>query len=100
MPLGRFWLDGPESKDQSMSFHSIKADAGNVLHLTEGAQSGSVAPSSARPLLPVLIILHQETSTPGRVGNALRSIGHGLDIRRRGLAICFRKRSMAMPERS
>src|SRR3954465_12046568 len=31
---------------------------------------------------PVLIILHQETSTPGRVGNALRLLGHPLDIRR------------------
>ena len=34
------------------------------------------------PLLPVLIVLHQETSTPGRVGNALRALGHPLDIRR------------------
>ncbi|CAN5543540.1 glutamine amidotransferase [soil metagenome] len=31
---------------------------------------------------PVLIILHQESSTPGRVGNALRLLGHPLDIRR------------------
>jgi GMP synthase (glutamine-hydrolysing) len=31
---------------------------------------------------PVLIILHQETSTPGRVGNALRALGYSLDIRR------------------
>ena len=37
-------------------------------------------PSAA--LLPVLIILHQETSTPGRIGNALRALGHQLDIRR------------------
>jgi GMP synthase (glutamine-hydrolysing) len=35
-----------------------------------------------RPLLPVLIVLHQENSTPGRVGNALRALGHPLDIRR------------------
>jgi GMP synthase (glutamine-hydrolysing) len=33
-------------------------------------------------LRPVLIVLHQETSSPGRVGNALRSLGHSLDIRR------------------
>ena len=33
-------------------------------------------------MLPVLIVLHQETSTPGRVGNALRALGHTLDIRR------------------
>lgn len=32
--------------------------------------------------LPVLIVLHQETSTPGRVGNALLTLGHPLDIRR------------------
>ncbi len=32
--------------------------------------------------LPVLIILHGPMSTPGRVGNALRAMGHPLDIRR------------------
>jgi GMP synthase (glutamine-hydrolysing) len=40
------------------------------------------APSPAASLLPVLIVLHQETSTPGRVGNALRALGHPLDVRR------------------
>ena len=34
------------------------------------------------PLPPVLIVLHQETSSPGRVGNVLRELGHPLDIRR------------------
>ena len=39
--------------------------------------------ATAAPLLrPVLIVLHQENSTPGRVGNALREVGHSLDIRR------------------
>ncbi|MGA7072612.1 glutamine amidotransferase [Bradyrhizobium sp.] len=33
-------------------------------------------------LLPVLIVLHQETSTSGRIGNALRALGYPLDIRR------------------
>src|ERR1700748_1227260 len=37
---------------------------------------------SGTPLLPVLIVLHQETSTPGRIGNALRALGYPLDIRR------------------
>ena len=32
--------------------------------------------------LPVLIILHGPTSTPGRVGNVLRAMGHPLDIRK------------------
>jgi GMP synthase (glutamine-hydrolysing) len=32
--------------------------------------------------LPILIILHQEHSTPGRIGNALRNLGYALDIRR------------------
>ena len=36
----------------------------------------------APSLPPVLIVLHQETSTPGRIGNALRSLGYPLDIRR------------------
>ena len=31
---------------------------------------------------PVLIILHQETSSPGRVGQLLQSMGFTLDIRR------------------
>src|SRR5579859_7139335 len=37
------------------------------------------APSS---LPPVLIVLHQEASIPGRIGNALRALGYPLDIRR------------------
>jgi GMP synthase (glutamine-hydrolysing) len=36
----------------------------------------------SRQSLPVLIVLHQESSTPGRVGNALRALGYSLDIRR------------------
>lgn len=35
--------------------------------------------------LPVLIVLHQENSTPGRVGNFLRKRGIPLDIRRPAL---------------
>src|ERR1700745_2871655 len=31
---------------------------------------------------PVLVVLHQETSSPGRVGNALRALGYRLAIRR------------------
>jgi GMP synthase (glutamine-hydrolysing) len=31
---------------------------------------------------PILIVLHQENSTPGRVGNALRDLGYPLDVRR------------------
>ena len=31
---------------------------------------------------PILVILHQENSTPGRVGNALRDLGYCLDVRR------------------
>jgi GMP synthase (glutamine-hydrolysing) len=31
---------------------------------------------------PILIVLHQENSTPGRVGNALRDLGYQLDVRR------------------
>jgi len=31
---------------------------------------------------PILIILHQEHSTPGRVGHALRQLGYELDVRR------------------
>ena len=31
---------------------------------------------------PVLIVFHQEHSTPGRIGNALRQLGYPLDVRR------------------
>ena len=44
--------------------------------------SGIPASSGVASLPPVLIVLHQETSSPGRVGNVLRAIGHPLDIRR------------------
>ncbi len=45
-------------------------------------RAAAPAPFAAEPLLPVLMVLHQETSTPGRVGNALRALGYRLDIRR------------------
>src|SRR6195256_6904958 len=61
-----------------MSFRSSKI-GDNILPFP--GQRALVAPDST-PLLPVLIVLHQETSTPGRVGNALRALGHRLDIRR------------------
>jgi GMP synthase (glutamine-hydrolysing) len=56
----------------------------NVLPFeSKGDGKGETAVSaSAESLPPVLIILHQENSTPGRVGNVLRALGHRLDIRR------------------
>jgi GMP synthase (glutamine-hydrolysing) len=33
-------------------------------------------------LLPILIVLHQETSSPGRIGDLLIRRGHRLDVRR------------------
>ncbi|MGA7310596.1 MAG: glutamine amidotransferase, partial [Pseudolabrys sp.] len=33
-------------------------------------------------LKPVLLILHQEHSSPGRVGQTLAKLGYPLDIRR------------------
>ena len=48
--------------------------------LVRDAAPAAAGPSAA--LLPVLIVLHQETSNPGRIGNALRSLGYRLDIRR------------------
>ncbi|MEA2860661.1 MAG: hypothetical protein QOC72_2700, partial [Methylobacteriaceae bacterium] len=59
-----------------MSFQSNKINAETVLPFPGRAQA------AAKSLLPVLIVLHQETSTPGRIGNALRALGHRLDIRR------------------
>lgn len=36
----------------------------------------------APPKKPILVVLHQESSTPGRVGHKLRALGYALDIRR------------------
>ena len=38
--------------------------------------------SADLPKKPILVILHQETSTPGRVGQKLRALGYDLDVRR------------------
>jgi GMP synthase (glutamine-hydrolysing) len=70
------------SDRKSMSFQSVKFDAPTVLHLPDGKPAAAAKPRPAKSLLPVLIVLHQETSSPGRVGNALRALGHELDIRR------------------
>ena len=45
-------------------------------------RGGTAARRGAQSRPPVLVILHQEHSTPGRVGNVLRALGHRLDIRR------------------
>ena len=39
-------------------------------------------PFSPPPRKPVLIVLHGEHSTPGRIGRVLRELGAPLDIRR------------------
>src|SRR5271169_5746449 len=65
-----------------MPFQSIRTNTGTVHYLPGSLPPASVPSSATEPLLPVLIVLHQETSTPGRVGNALRALGHPLDIRR------------------
>jgi GMP synthase (glutamine-hydrolysing) len=72
-----------------MPFQSIKASSENVLHFSGSAYTSPAAPSTVKPALPVLIILHQETSTPGRVGNALRALGYRLDIRRPRFGDCL-----------
>ncbi len=62
-----------------MPFQSSKITQKTLLHFPGRV---STARSAPEPLLPVLIVLHQETSSPGRVGNALRALGYSLDIRR------------------
>ncbi len=63
-------------------FQSDQILGENVLRFPGEAAAAAFAPSAAKALLPVLVVLHQETSTPGRVGNALRALGHRLDVRR------------------
>ena len=62
-----------------MSFRSNKT---SVVLPFPGGQPAVVTPPGVDPPLPVLVVLHQETSQPGRVGNALHALGHELDIRR------------------
>jgi GMP synthase (glutamine-hydrolysing) len=49
-----------------------------LIAATETAPRAS-DPSDRRP---ILVVLHGEQSSPGRVGNALRALGHPLDIRK------------------
>src|SRR6185437_12479179 len=72
-----------------MSSLLVQDNAETVPDLPGGVGTAPVAPSTAGPLRPVLIILHQETSTPGRVGNVLRSLGHRLDVRRPRFGDCL-----------
>jgi GMP synthase (glutamine-hydrolysing) len=70
-----------------MSFHSVKITTGTVWRVSSTANPSGNARfdesfATAKSPLPVLVVLHQETSTPGRIGNALRALGHRLDIRR------------------
>jgi GMP synthase (glutamine-hydrolysing) len=53
------------------------SSTGNIVPFPGRAESPGVLAKR-----PVLVVLHQEHSTPGRVGNALRALGHCLDIRR------------------
>jgi len=45
-------------------------------------QLGDLAMTPARSKPPILIVLHQEHSTPGRLGRLFQERGHALDIRR------------------
>jgi len=67
--------------DQILAQHTLghRIPGVNVLRFRKGA---AAAPFASESLLPVLVVLHQECSTPGRVGNLLRALGHRLDVRR------------------
>src|SRR5712672_2572688 len=43
---------------------------------------GALLDATPAMLQPILIVMHQETSSPGRVGHALRQRGYPLDQRR------------------
>jgi len=66
-----------------MSSHPAKGNVATMRRFPAGPLPVVGGPlATTQSLLPVLIVLHQETSSPGRIGNALRSLGHSLDIRR------------------
>jgi GMP synthase (glutamine-hydrolysing) len=48
---------------------------------------------------PVLIVLHQEHSTAGRVGRLLQARGHALDIRKPRYGDPLPRRCATMPAR-
>lgn len=70
------------AEQKKSMFQSDQILGENVLRFPGGAAAAPFAPSATTSLLPVLVVLHQECSTPGRVGNALRALGHRLDVRR------------------
>jgi GMP synthase (glutamine-hydrolysing) len=71
-----------QEQEKLLLLRASEGDAEPAPRLRDFARPvpGLLAETSALP--PVLIVLHQEMSTPGRVGNALRLLGHPLDIRR------------------
>jgi GMP synthase (glutamine-hydrolysing) len=69
-----------EKTTRTMPFLPNDTETEAVLHFP--GVSGAAPAADAEPQRPVLVVLHQESSTPGRVGNALRALGHSLDIRR------------------
>jgi GMP synthase (glutamine-hydrolysing) len=62
-----------------MSSVSTAFQAENVVPFLRRAATARPRPDDVPP---VLVVLHQENSTPGRVGNVLRALGYRLDIRR------------------
>jgi GMP synthase (glutamine-hydrolysing) len=61
---------------------SIRSDQASAVVPFASRRPAAVTPSDPASKRPVLVVLHQETSTPGRIGNALRTLGYPLDIRR------------------
>ena len=70
------------AEQKKSMFQSDQIIGENVLRFPAGTAATASVPAVTESLLPVLVVLHQECSTPGRVGNALRALGHRLDIRR------------------
>src|SRR5580692_11235100 len=59
-----------------------RALAGPILNLQANAVPKDGCRFLATMQQPILIVLHQEHSTPGRIGHALRQFGFPLDVRR------------------
>ncbi len=69
-------------RDNDIVTDAAEIEAVVALHRKDKTVSAPEPALEFKHLSPVLIVLHQETSTPGRVGNALRAMGYPLDIRR------------------
>ena len=71
----------PVMNDQIFRFRNARRIGARKIDTRNIGDPSLTRPKPA-PLKPVLLVLHQEHSTPGRIGRLLQARGHALDIRK------------------